>query len=25
MAFNGEQACAVILGQRLIGKKVWIK
>lgn len=25
MAFNGDQACAVILGQRLIGRKVWVK
>ena len=23
MAFNGERACAVLLGQRLIGEKKW--
>lgn len=23
MAFEGDQACAVLLGQRLIGKKSW--
>ena len=25
MAFDGDQACAVLLGQQLIGKKVWNK
>ncbi len=25
MVFNGDQACAVILGQRLIGRKSWTK
>lgn len=25
MAFNGDAACAVILGQRLIGEKKWLK
>ena len=25
MAFEGDQACAVLLGQRLIGEKVWSK
>ncbi len=25
MAFNGEAACAVLLGQRLIGRKQWVK
>ncbi|USG62573.1 thiamine pyrophosphate-binding protein [Sneathiella marina] len=25
MAFEGDQACAVLLGQRLIGKKEWTK
>ncbi|MEH6525145.1 MAG: hypothetical protein V7723_03655 [Sneathiella sp.] len=25
MAFDGDQACAVLLGQRLIGKKEWTK
>ena len=25
MAFEGDQACAVLLGQRLIGKKEWSK
>ena len=25
MAFNGDSACAVILGQRLIGEKKWVK
>ncbi len=25
MAFEGDQACAVLLGQKLIGKKDWIK
>ncbi len=25
MAFNGDSACAVLLGQRLIGEKKWIK
>jgi len=24
-AFNGDQAAAVILGQRLVGRKVWVK
>lgn len=24
-AFNGDQACALILGQRLIGRKTWVK
>ncbi len=23
-AFDGEQACALILGQRLIGRKIWV-
>ncbi len=25
MAFNGDAACAVLLGQRLIGEKKWVK
>ncbi|NDA08980.1 MAG: phosphonopyruvate decarboxylase [Alphaproteobacteria bacterium] len=25
MAFNGDAACALILGQRLIGEKKWVK
>lgn len=25
MAFNGDSACALLLGQRLIGEKKWIK
>ena len=25
MAFNGDAACAVLLGQRLIGEKTWVK
>jgi sulfopyruvate decarboxylase alpha subunit len=25
MAFNGDSACAVLLGQRLIGEKQWVK
>lgn len=25
MAFDGDSACAVLLGQRLIGEKTWIK
>jgi sulfopyruvate decarboxylase alpha subunit len=25
MAFNGDSACAVLLGQRLIGEKKWVK
>jgi sulfopyruvate decarboxylase alpha subunit len=25
MAFNGDTACAVLLGQRLIGEKQWVK
>jgi sulfopyruvate decarboxylase alpha subunit len=25
MAFNGDTACAVLLGQRLIGRKEWVK
>ena len=25
MAFEGDQACAVLLGQQLIGKKEWSK
>ena len=25
MAFDGDNACAVLLGQRLIGKKEWLK
>jgi sulfopyruvate decarboxylase alpha subunit len=25
MAFNGDGACAVLLGQRLIGEKQWVK
>ena len=25
MAFNGDAACAVLLGQRLIGEKEWVK
>ncbi|RVT92279.1 phosphonopyruvate decarboxylase [Rhodovarius crocodyli] len=25
MAFNGDTACAVLLGQQLIGKKEWVK
>jgi len=25
MAFNGDSACAVLLGQRLIGEKEWVK
>lgn len=25
MAFNGDAACAVLLGQRLIGEKKWLK
>lgn len=25
MAFNGGEACAVLLGQRLIGEKTWVK
>jgi sulfopyruvate decarboxylase alpha subunit len=25
MAFNGDQACAVLLGQRLIGEKKWVQ
>ncbi|WPZ35915.1 thiamine pyrophosphate-binding protein [Thalassobaculum sp. OXR-137] len=25
MAFNGNEACAVLLGQRLIGAKKWVK
>ena len=25
MAFNGDAACALILGQRLIGEKQWVK
>lgn len=25
MAFNGDEACAVLLGQRLIGEKKWVK
>lgn len=25
MAFNGDSACAVLLGQRLIGEKQWLK
>lgn len=25
MAFNGDAACALLLGQRLIGEKVWVK
>jgi hypothetical protein len=25
MAFNGDSACALLLGQRLIGEKQWIK
>ena len=25
MAFNGDAACAVLLGQRLIGEKRWVK
>lgn len=25
MAFNGGEACAVLLGQRLIGEKKWVK
>jgi len=25
MAFNGDQACALLLGQRLIGEKKWVK
>lgn len=25
MAFNGDAACAVLLGQRLIGEKQWVK
>jgi sulfopyruvate decarboxylase alpha subunit len=24
MAFNGDEACAVLLGQRLIGEKTWV-
>jgi len=24
-AFNGDQACALILGQRLIGRKTWVE
>jgi hypothetical protein len=24
MAFNGDTACAVLLGQRLIGEKKWV-
>ena len=24
-AFSGDQACALILGQRLIGRKTWVK
>ena len=25
MAFEGDSACAVLLGQRLIGEKEWVK
>ncbi len=25
MAFNGDESCAVLLGQRLIGEKKWVK
>ncbi|MBM3521834.1 MAG: phosphonopyruvate decarboxylase, partial [Alphaproteobacteria bacterium] len=25
MAFNGDAACALLLGQRLIGEKQWVK
>lgn len=25
MAFNGDEACALLLGQRLIGEKKWVK
>lgn len=25
MAFNGDSACALLLGQRLIGEKLWVK
>ena len=25
MAFNGDAACALLLGQRLIGEKTWVK
>ncbi|MGY4257719.1 sulfopyruvate decarboxylase TPP-binding subunit [Bradyrhizobium sp. USDA 4516] len=25
MAFNGDRACALLLGQRLIGEKKWMK
>lgn len=25
MAFNGDECCAVLLGQRLIGEKKWVK
>lgn len=25
MAFNGDQSCALLLGQRLIGEKQWVK
>jgi len=25
MAFNGDTACALLLGQRLIGEKKWVK
>jgi sulfopyruvate decarboxylase TPP-binding subunit len=25
MAFDGDHACAVLLGQRLIGAKEWVK
>jgi sulfopyruvate decarboxylase alpha subunit len=25
MAFNGDSACALLLGQRLIGEKMWVK
>jgi hypothetical protein len=25
MAFNGDAACALLLGQRLIGAKQWVK
>lgn len=25
MAFNGDRACALLLGQRLIGEKKWVK
>jgi len=25
MAFDGDHVCALLLGQRLIGKKEWVK